>query len=259
MSPWLAASATSSTSQSLRPPPLAAGGVGPQPDDDVNARVLQVERVGVALRAVADHGHGLALERREVGSPRNRRLAVSAIGREGISRAQLPRRSFPCELRGSSREELIRFGTLWGARRSRQNSRSSSSPRRRPRRARRPRRRHCCHSGSSTPVAAASATAGCASSACSTCSGETFSPPVTMTSSARPSTCRCPSSSMRPRSPVRSQPSPAEPPRRDRRPRDQDRARPRSAPPWAGSACRPSRAAAQPRPAGASSPARPPR
>ena len=45
----------------------AAGGVGAQPDDDVDAGVLQVERVGVALRAVAEDRDGLALEGREVG------------------------------------------------------------------------------------------------------------------------------------------------------------------------------------------------
>ena len=42
------------------------GGVLAQPDDDVDAGVLQVERVGVALRAVADDGDGLAVEQREV-------------------------------------------------------------------------------------------------------------------------------------------------------------------------------------------------
>ena len=45
----------------------AAGRVGAQPDDDVDARVLQVERVGVALRAVAEDRDGLALELGEVG------------------------------------------------------------------------------------------------------------------------------------------------------------------------------------------------
>ena len=67
MSPRLAASATSSTSRPSRLGLRPAGGVGPQPDDDVDARVLQVERVGVALRAVADHGDGLAVEVREIG------------------------------------------------------------------------------------------------------------------------------------------------------------------------------------------------
>ena len=42
------------------------GGVGPQAYDDVDAGVLEVQRVGVALRAVADDGDGLAVEEREV-------------------------------------------------------------------------------------------------------------------------------------------------------------------------------------------------
>ena len=47
--------------------PLGAGlldgrGVRTEPDDDIDAGVLEVERVGVALRAVAEDGHGLALE-----------------------------------------------------------------------------------------------------------------------------------------------------------------------------------------------------
>ena len=42
------------------------GGVGAQPDDDVDAGVLEVQRVGVALRAVADDGDGLAVEEVEV-------------------------------------------------------------------------------------------------------------------------------------------------------------------------------------------------
>ena len=37
-----------------------------QADDDVDAGVLEVQRVGVALRAVADDGDGLAVEEREV-------------------------------------------------------------------------------------------------------------------------------------------------------------------------------------------------
>ncbi len=45
----------------------AAGGVRAQADDDVDPGVLQVERVGVALRAVAEDGDGLAVEQREVG------------------------------------------------------------------------------------------------------------------------------------------------------------------------------------------------
>ena len=43
----------------------AARRVGAKADDDVDAGFLEVERVGVALRAVAEDRDGLALERRE--------------------------------------------------------------------------------------------------------------------------------------------------------------------------------------------------
>src|SRR6202035_691412 len=42
------------------------GGVLAQADHDVHAGVLQVERVGMSLRAVADDGDGLAVEESEV-------------------------------------------------------------------------------------------------------------------------------------------------------------------------------------------------
>ena len=45
----------------------AAGGVGPQADDDVDPGLLQVERVGVALRAVAEDRDRLAHEGAEGG------------------------------------------------------------------------------------------------------------------------------------------------------------------------------------------------
>ena len=38
-----------------------------EPDDDVDAGLVQVEGVGVALAAIADDGHGLARQRRRVG------------------------------------------------------------------------------------------------------------------------------------------------------------------------------------------------
>ena len=38
------------------------GRVGAQADDDVYARVLEVQRVGVTLRAVAEDRDGLAVE-----------------------------------------------------------------------------------------------------------------------------------------------------------------------------------------------------
>ena len=68
MSPRLAASATASTSQAggLRLARPTAESVA-QAYDDVHARVLEVQRVGVALGAVADDGDGLAVEQPEVG------------------------------------------------------------------------------------------------------------------------------------------------------------------------------------------------
>ena len=54
------------------------------------------------------------------------------------------------------------------------------------------------------PKTPASATAGCSSSTASTSAGATFSPPETIVSLLRPMTVRRPSSSSRPRSPVRS-------------------------------------------------------
>ena len=66
MSPRRAASATGSTSR----PPLARlvdrRRALAQADDDVDAGVLEVQRVGVALRAEADDRDGLAVEEREV-------------------------------------------------------------------------------------------------------------------------------------------------------------------------------------------------
>ena len=38
-----------------------------QADADVDARVLEIESMGVALRAVADDGYLLALDEREIG------------------------------------------------------------------------------------------------------------------------------------------------------------------------------------------------
>ena len=76
----------------------AARRVGPQPDDDVDSGILQVQRVGMTLGAVAEHGHGLALEQPEVG------VTFVKDVRHGTRRLpELSRWSFPCALRGSSR------------------------------------------------------------------------------------------------------------------------------------------------------------
>ena len=43
---------------------LAGGG---QADADIDARVLEIQRVGMALRAIADDGYFLFLDEREIG------------------------------------------------------------------------------------------------------------------------------------------------------------------------------------------------
>ena len=56
-------------SSTSKPSPLALldrARVGAQAYDDADARVLEVLRVGVALRAVPEDGDGLAVEEREV-------------------------------------------------------------------------------------------------------------------------------------------------------------------------------------------------
>ena len=84
----------SSTSRPVVARLLDGARVGPQADDDVDARVLEVERVGVALRAVADDRDGLAVEEREVCvvvvEHGVARLAQAARG-SGASAARRPR------------------------------------------------------------------------------------------------------------------------------------------------------------------------
>jgi len=46
-----------------------------QPDHDLDAAVVQVLRVGMALAAVADDGNGLALDEAQVGSPCRKKLS----------------------------------------------------------------------------------------------------------------------------------------------------------------------------------------
>ena len=55
------------------------GRPGPQADAHVDARVLEVQRVGVALRAVADHGDLAAGDERAVGV-----LLVVHVGHRGV-------------------------------------------------------------------------------------------------------------------------------------------------------------------------------
>ena len=63
------------------------------------------------------------------------------------------------------------------------------------------------HSSSGTPSTSTAATAGCSRSRAATATAGTFTPPLTTTSSTRPSTDSRPSSSIRPASEVRYQPS----------------------------------------------------
>ena len=65
-SPREAASTTRQHLQALLASLGDRGGVITQADDDLDAGVLEVERVGVTLRAVADDRDGLAVEEMEV-------------------------------------------------------------------------------------------------------------------------------------------------------------------------------------------------
>ena len=197
----------------------AAGRVRPQPDDDVDARLLEVERVGVALRAVAEDRDGLALELREVGVV----LVVDVAslvggGATGPSADRAPARFTepgkrpPLYLQGGpggwvgapgvlagaqlargvarqlGRELRTRFGTLNGASDAAQWRRSSSASGEAPSRGTTTATTASCHSASGRPTAAASATSGWRRRTSSTSAGITFSPPVTMTSPSRSST-----------------------------------------------------------------------
>ena len=154
------------------------------------------------------------------------------------SSCSFARTSFPCALRGRLRDELDLLRHLVsGASRPRQNSRSSVSLAFAPSRSTTAATTACCHSGSSLPVTPASATAGCAQQHLLhllrrdvLAAGDDH---LVARGRAR---SRCPSSSIRPRSPVRSQPSAPSSPRRDVRAPDQDRALARSVPRPAGSA-----------------------
>ena len=66
MSPRDAASVMSATSSPDSFGLGDGGGIGPEPDYDVDAGVLEVQRMGVALGAVADDGDGLAVEEGEI-------------------------------------------------------------------------------------------------------------------------------------------------------------------------------------------------
>ena len=72
---------------------LRPRGVLAQPDDDVDPGVLEVQRVGVALRAEADDGDGLAVEQPEVSVVvvvHGRRSYATVRGRAGATRSGAP-------------------------------------------------------------------------------------------------------------------------------------------------------------------------
>ena len=103
-----------------------AGRVGAQPDDDADAGVLEVERVGVALGAVADDRDGLAVELVEVCvvvvehmarrlhgrrvHPHRRAIRVSArVSARAVSVARSPR---PVSIPGRQRRPVARANGL---------------------------------------------------------------------------------------------------------------------------------------------------
>ena len=85
-----AALTASATSMTRRPASSASARLfepGGQPDDDVHPGFVEVERVGVALAAVADDRHGLPGQGRRVGvvvvvHPRGHRLIASSMDPE---------------------------------------------------------------------------------------------------------------------------------------------------------------------------------
>ena len=173
MSPRLAASAIETTSQAVGSRLLDGVRVLAQADDDLRARVLQVECVRVALGAVSEDRDGLAVELREVSV-----FVVDHRARD----SSWARWTFPAALRGSSSSTdplrrlesqalrgAVRAAVVLGRSRSTTNA-VTGLP----------------HSGSSTPITAASVTPGCSSRTASTSAAATFSPPVTIRSSSPP-------------------------------------------------------------------------
>ena len=80
------------------------GGVLAQADDDVDAGVLEVQRVGVALRAVADDGDGLAVEEVEVC------VVVVEHGRAGYPSSAARRRGSSVGVQAAAEATSVRPG-----------------------------------------------------------------------------------------------------------------------------------------------------
>src|SRR5690606_22501942 len=133
----------------------ATGGIGAQPDHDLNAGVLEVEGVGVPLGAVAEDRDGLAVELPEVGVF----VVEDVVGSHGPAgyRSAL-RISLPEGVRGRAAASSTRFGTLKPASDSAQCRRRSSGVASEPLSSTTTAVTACCHSGSSRPITAASAT-----------------------------------------------------------------------------------------------------
>ena len=168
-SPRLAASATSSTSRPAASASARLEESGRRPTTTSTPGVLQVERVGVALGAVAEDGDGLALELRRGRRPCRRRCRRFVMGADASAsrQAQLAAHQLA---RGGARQrrgELDPLRDLEAGQRL--GAVAAQLVRRRPRRRPRGRRRAvtaCCHSGSARPTTAASATSGWRSSTC---------------------------------------------------------------------------------------------
>ena len=91
---------------------LTAGGSLVEADDDLHTAVGEVAGVGVALGAVADDGHGLALEQAEVGGVvvvHRCGHCVVPSGRAGVVRTG-SEWSGRCGLAGVARPEPVRLG-----------------------------------------------------------------------------------------------------------------------------------------------------
>src|SRR5207302_7490073 len=169
---------------------LGAFGVAAHEGDDVEAGGAHGPNVGEAAEARADHGDAYAAHD---SISTSRRRCTWLVG----------------DVRGMASSTARRRGCLWAARRPSQWARrfssvggadvapaetttaQTTSP----------------HSTSGSPTTATSATPGYDARAVSTSAGATVSPPVRMTSRARPTIERYPSASNSARSPVRSQPS----------------------------------------------------
>src|SRR5205085_5920615 len=189
--------------------------------DDVPHRGVDVARLAHDReRGVAEPAHlgGIG-----IATPRERAVCQGGLGRNNVLHFEnaippfgagqpLARRrstmsgrcTWPvAAVRGSASTTATRRGCLYGASRPSQNVRiAAASGATVPGRATTTAVTISPHWGSGNPTTATSAIAGWDARTCSTSTGATVSPPVRMTSRARPTIDRHPSSSSAPRSPV---------------------------------------------------------